>query len=207
MSDTQDADPEGVLYELAERVERIESLVQDQQEYRLDLSKGTSLRKAAEFVEENPGCTSSELGDDVHNSTRILTRLYHSCYVDRRPTTPYEYFLNERGRVALNRARSDEQSTLDDGYNDGEDESPNPWDNFDIGEAEYLALELINEYDGNPRSKDIVDDFTGAGFSSAGNSISQLATLNTKGYVERTPKPYRYWLTDDGKEILNSEEQ
>lgn len=204
MSDTQGADPMDVLMDVVERVERIESLIKEQQNLRLNIGTNTRFRSVAEFVKDNQPCTSADLeGDVVNNATRALTTMYYAGYVNRDGPRPYEYMLSETGKEALRKAREQEQSELPDhGDEKIESTSPDPWEGSDASESEYKAIKLVAEYDGHPQSPDIADEFEDFGYSTSGNSIAQLSTALDKGYVDRTPEPHSYWVTEKGEELL-----
>jgi len=209
MSDRMDQRPIDILLEIADRVERIESLIEERQDFRLDIGTDTRFRSVAEHIQDHQPCTSGDLnGDIVNNATRALTSMYYAGYVNRNESPPYEYTLSETGKLALQQARADEQSELSD-HEGTEEQSTDPWDATDLGRGKYIALRLVNEYDGHPLTGDIEEEYLDHGYESAsegcavGARLSQLYSEDGEGYVDRpAEQPYRYWLTDKGRAVL-----
>jgi len=209
MSDNQN--PEAVLSEIADRVKRIESLVKNDQELRIDLESANNALTALEELNRRDTIQAKDLDHMCSSSTRTLSKLYYAGYVNRRGD-PYRYQLTEKGRLALQDAHGAEQSELPEASEetsnpDPEPEpDPDPWEDTELNESEYVALRCVDDHDGHPRSKDINEDFCSHGYKLGQQSVAvaaRLSELYKKGHVDRPADlPYRYWLTEKGKEAL-----
>jgi predicted transcriptional regulator len=209
-SQTDDRDPIEVLYSIEEKVEEatntdpIEKLSP-----RINPDKGTNRYKLLEYIRDNGWVEVSECKDLVGESTtRALTTLYYTYAVERRKNSDnkFEYNITPVGEKILSKS----QQTLSDVDEKGEKENEKrPWEAIGFPRLNYYALKCIYEANDAPRTSDINEEFlerSGATRSKpSGPTVSSyVSKLYNDGYVDRTPsQPYRYWLTDDGKEVLN----
>jgi len=214
MKNPEEESPIDILIEVAERVESIESTIKTNAELRLSLNEAEGAAAMLKYIQSNPGATSGDVKRDVSSvgHTRQLTKLYYVGYVNRSDKKPYEYAITPKGKLALDELTSDQQSELPD-HNDGEEShSEDPWDGTELCKGEYIALRLVNEYDGHPRSGDIEDEYLDHGYEAQSGNNAVAARLSTlyesdgDGYVDRSPKPYQYWLTEKGKDVLKSDD-
>jgi len=196
-----------VLLDVADKVDRIESLIESETELRFDLSDSQYARQMLKYIKENPGAISRDIEEAIPNitgQTRQLTKLWHAGYVNRIDDRPYNYFITPKGELALESQQAN-QSALNEHTDESvPSEKTKPWEEAEISKGQYHALELVNDYDGHPQSADIVDDWKELGYTPAKNSISQLSVLYQDGYVDRTPKPHSYWVAEKGNELLES---
>jgi len=201
MNKTETQSEKDVLEKMAERIKNIESFIKNSREGRIDLSNGNSKKEALLYIKENEPCGSTEVRENIQASrvTSMLTELYHAHYVNRCGQDPLQYTLSEIGRRELQRIDSDteQQQTVDD-------ISLNPWETGDLNRGEYITLCLVSEHSGHPMAKDLKDDYAAEGYNNDATSVAaRLVELYNSGYVDRpSEEPYRYWLTDKGRDEL-----
>ena len=151
------------------------------------------------YIYENGPVHSKEIIENTPGGkSRILSRLYQGYLLDRQDQGQgYIYDVTELGE----RAFDCQQSQLN------EEESHEPWVGTPVNRSQYIAMKVVNDYDGHPRTSDVEEEFLSHGFESNTDSIaisSRLSDLKDTAYVERTPEdPYRYWVTEAGKELLD----
>ena len=78
----------------------------------------------------------------------------------------------------------------------------------DLNRGEACALMSVHETKGNPTTSEANDEYLNYGFGptkGTGAAIAaRLTELKEKRLVDRTPnQPYRYWVTDKGKEAVD----
>lgn len=215
MSSDANTDPKQLLtemhttnQEIKQIVARLESLVESGQELRLDLGSQTNMKRIlAEISQKEPVCSSKieSVNGDV---TRQLYKLYIAGYVNRDEScSPMEYWISQKGRLALESVTK--QKKIADSDENQEWETPqHPWEKCELNHSQWRTLELVNEYDGRPSPADIDGEYrkkTNANSSEHGYAVSaRLSELYDGGFVGRTPnRPYIYWLTERGKDVLN----
>jgi hypothetical protein len=211
MSYAEDTTPEDLLLTVAEKVDRIESEMAIQTEYRIDLARADAARECLRYLRENGRATTPTIRDgaNVTDASRPLSKLYHSHYVNRSGGKPYEYEISDIGRRALDEYDAEMQQTIPEanGDADSSSENPKPWHNTELNRSQYIALRCVADYDGRPRPEDINPKYlkqTDASSHENGYAISsRLFELVDMGYLGRPPgRPYVYWLTDDGQDVL-----
>lgn len=201
MSKTKTQSEKDTLEEIAERIKSIESFIKNNREGRIDLSKGRAKKDALLYIKENEPCGSAEVQENIQASdaTSTLADLYHAHYVNRHGQGPMEYTLSEIGRreLQLNDSDAEQQQTMDD-------IPRSPWETGDLNRGEYITLRLVSKHSGHPMAKDLKDDYAAEGYSDDATSVAaRLVKLYNSGYVDRpSEKPYRYWLTDKGRDEL-----
>ena len=84
-----------------------------------------------------------------------------------------------------------------------------PWEDTELNKSQYLALEVVSDADGHYTSSDLNGEYLNrnglkASESSTPKVAGRLSELYNMGYVNRPPEqPYYYWVTDEGKALLN----
>lgn len=205
MSNSTEADPRDIIDETLERVKRIEGMIEQELQLRVNIKKGANTRDVLEHIAENGPSTSSDLDGIVSNTTRALTTLYQGGYVNRNGQRPYRYRISEKGRRALAKERAKEQASENQTEIAEATTPSNPWDGTDLYPGQYRVLEAIDDYNGHPKSEHIkeyieeeVEELQ------ASSAHPTLFAVFDEGYVDRTPsRPYRYWLTEKGRRILD----
>jgi len=196
------------LGEIKETVEKIAERANTLTEPRIVPKIGGHKYKVLKELELRGAQTNSEM--EIDGKSNASTRLYHSYLVDRERSEngAYKYSLNELGERALRMAEN-EGELSHPSFNETIGEKPDKvvhrWDNSNLSKSNYLALELVKEYDGCPQTADLEDDFTKYGYESSTASAvgARLSQLFKEGYVERTPhRPYYYWVSDKGEKEL-----
>jgi len=98
----------------------------------------------------------------------------------------------------------------EDETSDGKEVQESPWESLPVNMSQYNALKTVDEASGTPKSGDLNEDYaekmgTDPRDKENGFKISpRLSELYGEGYVDRTPNhPFRYWVTDKGKELLD----
>jgi len=151
------------------------------------------------YIHENQPVHSKDITANTNcGKSRILSRLHQGYLVDREQDgTGYVYVVSELGEKAFD----EQQSELD------ESQGFDPWVGTPLNRSQYIALKVVENYDGHPKTSDVEDDFLSHGFESNTDSIaisSRLSDLIDTPYIDRTPEdPYRYWVTEEGKELLD----
>jgi hypothetical protein len=210
MIDPEEQSPIEILIETAERVADIdERTLRDAKYPRTYRVEITEFRARRLMAIDMGAQTSSEIKEAINNEKlRGLTKLYDTFLINyTMHNGERKYSLTPVGRQALADFREQEELNLED-IADGEDtDEHTPWINTELSKGTYIALQLIDEFDGHPRTRDIDEDFIAHGFNSENDSIvvapriSQL--YHDHGYVDRpAEEPYRYWLTESGKQAL-----
>jgi len=199
-----DREPIDVLYSIEQEVSNLsnERCLEDL-EPRLNPDPGELTYKVLHYIKENGPITSTELGNQLDClQSRILSRLYQTFLVDREPVgnQEFSYSITPVGEKAL----ETEQVEL---INNGpQTVSTEPWVSTDLNRGEYYAIKLVNEHEDAPTPPEIEDRFQEYGYESNTDSLAvsaRLSELKNTPYVDRTPhEPYRYWVTEEGKELL-----
>jgi hypothetical protein len=173
--------------------------------------RGSALQRVLHYLSRNGASSNDELSDNVEgNVTRAASNGYFAYLLDRkRPESTYLYEINEVGEEALR--RSEEVSEARNPEVEQDTLAPDPWEKADIAKGNFIALRCVADAEDAPRSTDIDERFrdeTDAPGDTNGPAVSPyLTNLFDDGLVDRTPtRPYRYWLTEDGKEILSDAE-
>lgn len=220
MSKTEDGrEPIDVLYNIEDKVSELapySGSLPDKP--RFVPSKEDTAYDVLECLKDGDELTSSEIAERVQNDvTRSLSTLWKSYEVDRVESDTitnglYIYQINKLGERAFELAQ--EKEAIKDAKRKQAQltQQKDPWQDADVGRSAYFAIQAIDEISGSPRSTDIDDKFL---------ELSGLEEHNTKGptvgpylsqlikqteYIDRTPNiPYRYWVTEQGKELLNNE--
>lgn len=195
-------EPIQILREIDEKIDEITNQPQMPSATRWVPSVGSKAYNILQTVQESGPVSSKEVNEQRDgNVTRPLTKLYRHYLVNRTGTagSGYEYTLSELGKEALRH----KQETLDDANGSSKTK---PWEKTDASRGEYYALICVAEHDDAPTSSDITDNFVERSHVSKSDNGPEvtpyLSTAFQKGLVNRTPKPYRYWLTEDGEEVL-----
>lgn len=166
-----------------------------------DSTHARILKVVAEIGPTNPKEIREKTNRD--HVTRQLTALYRGGYVDRNGNRrSYEYQVTKIGENYLDGVDIPEQNSTDQTKIENGKE---PWELAGVSKSNYIAMKLVDEYDGHPRSKDIDARFRKFGYTSQEDiAISPyLSEVHEKGYVGRPEsKPYIYWLTEEGKKKL-----
>lgn len=211
--DNDNREPIEVLYNIEDKVSQLDTdNTSLPDEPRFVPSKEHGAYEALSILKDGGKFTSTQLDETVSKQkvSRILSDLWKSYLVDRsesntRTGGQYIYQINDLGNRALEiveeHGKEPEQSQLT--------KEKEPWEDLDISRSMYYAMQAIDEQSDTPRAKDIdkrflelsgLDEHTSVG-PTVGPYLSKLAK-NTE-YVDRTPvQPYRYWVTEKGKEIL-----
>jgi len=168
---------------------------------RISVDPGTKRYDVLWIVFESGPITAAEVADRLGKSaTGVLTRLHDAFLIDRDGD---RYEVNDLGRDALNGGNQ----TLDDIDSDESDDDPDadPWDDTPLNRGQFTVLQAIADESGHPRTVDLIDAYADAGFEASSSAVSaRLKDLFDQGFVDRTPaRPYRYWVTDDGDDLLN----
>jgi len=165
---------------------------------RLIPPKNSVRREVLKMISNRGPVTAREIQDETgrssSNVTGAATRLYNGYLVDREGGMPYEYTVTEMGKKALSHLE------------ENQDDAVIIWEDLPVNKSEYTTLKLIAEYSGHPKSKDLNEGLENEGYgydSDNPPAPPRLSNLYKEGFVERTPtKPYVYWLTEDGKDLL-----
>lgn len=192
-----------------QRIERkVESIASDnplsQLEPRLNPAPGSPRYQLLEYVRDAGPVTATDAEEvsDI-NVTREFTELFRAFALDREKNSygNYEYEITVLGERVLD----SEQTSLDDPVCESE---PDPWEGRPINESQYWAIQIIDDISDAPRSAEINELFVERApvthEKGHGSVVTPYLTqIHRDGYVERTPtEPYRYWLTEKGKEVL-----
>jgi hypothetical protein len=203
MSKTEDGrEPIDVLYNIEDKVSQLATTNRSlPDEPRFVPSKGTRAYECLQYLEQEGPAKAATLTEEFEWKTNpTLSNLYNSFLVDRDregERAAYIYQINNLGEGVLD----DEQEELVQPTKD-------PWDVAEITESEYYALLAVREAPGTPTEKDANGIFLNkSGLeeteSDRARVGSHLSRLYDSGHLDRTPnKPYRYWLTDKAKDIL-----
>jgi hypothetical protein len=104
----------------------------------------------------------------------------------------------------------DSSGESEDGTSDSERVEEPPWEGLPVTMGQYTALKTVFEASGTPKYKTLNEGYaekldTDPRDKDNGPKISpRLSELYGEGYVDRTPnQPFRYWVTDKGKELLD----
>jgi len=203
MSD--DKDPKEILLDIHKRVKLLEDeLIND--EPRFELEKGTKPYQILQYVKNNPGATLNNVqgANDFTDGSAELTRWYRWRLLDREKRDGvYHYELTPRGEVALQEAEDSGTSENDVGGSKGTS-SLEPWEDAPISRCKWVAIHLVDEYDGRPETKELQDEYIEYGFESKKSLTSQVTRLHKDGYLVRTPwQPYKYDISEKGVGLLD----
>jgi len=180
-------------------------------ESRLPESQDTTYAKIMNVIMDVQPATSTEIAENIDegNITRSLTRLYHTYHLNRSEKNGnYEYETTALGEKY---AESLEEQKKLDSTKQTEQEKP-PWHDTDVCRGEYYALKAIHESDERKSSRELNErycELLGTEPSNADSikvaaRLSELYEEDGEGYVGRPPnKPYVYWLTDKGRQLIN----
>jgi len=158
--------------------------------------------RVLEILYENGQMTVSEISEGMDNMpaiTRSMTDLYRAYLVERdeKPNNvPNKYEINQNGEwVVESWTKQAEIGEL------------NPWEQTELNRSQYIALELVAEYDGRPRSSEVNEDYlerTDANAHENGVAVgARLTELYDMGHLGRPDyEPYIYWATESGRGIL-----
>jgi hypothetical protein len=171
-------------------------------EARISVDPGTKRYKTLCIVFEDGPLDADAVADRLgKRASGVLTRLHDAFVIDR--TADGRFEINDLGRDALNGGNQ----TLDDIDDDqpDADPDPDPWDDTPLNRGQYTVLQAIADASEHPKTTDIVDAYADAGFEASSSAVSaRLKSLFDDGMVDRTPaRPYRYWVTDDGDDLLS----
>lgn len=198
-------EPREVLFDISSKVSEIHDRMDGDDlpsEPRSKPNCGSKRHRIIEVLDTTTPMSSGELCDEMggEDVTGALRRLYDSYLVDRHHSgNSYKYEINRLGEKVLE-GIDDEQT---------EETLVDPWDGTDLNRGEYIAVKLVDEYDGHPRGKDLEKSYLEKMDRSESNSTAyrvsaRLTNVFQGGYVDRTPtQPYRYWVTEEGKEVLD----
>jgi DNA-binding transcriptional ArsR family regulator len=144
------------------------------------------------------------MGFDV---TRPLTRLFYQYLVNRRRDGRYEYTISPLG-VEVIEMHGEQTQLSEDESQENVENSADPWDNTELNRSQYHALKVVSQVEGHNSAEALAEAYAKSGFAEYSNGIpainARLSELFKMGYVGRPPEqPYYYWVTDDGKQILN----
>jgi len=208
MKPDDDREPIEVLYDIEKKIERVNDDPISALEPRIDPGPESNRYKLLEYISDNEPVSSGECESIAGESTtRALTTLYYNFAVDREMKNgSYEYTITPLGEKVLDGG----QSTLSES-DTGTDQDSDPWDGTPATKTTYYAIKCVAEADDAPRSVDITDEFERQSGSTIQDSSTPavspyLTAAYKKGLVDRTPsQPYRYWLTEKGKDVLNDD--
>jgi len=186
-------------------------------EARMNVDPGTKRYDVLCIVFESGPITAGEVKTRLGKSaTGVLTRLHDGFLIDRDDDN--RFTINDLGEAALNGGNQ----TLDDIGSDGghgnserhaeniksgAKEPADPWDETPLNRGQFVVLQAIADKSGHPRTVDLIDAYADAGFEASSSAVSaRLKDLFDQDFVDRTPaRPYRYWLTDDGDDLLGTD--
>lgn len=205
-----ESDPKETLEQIAEKVSRIESQLDngtvppEDDGPRMNL---TERRKEALIaMSEHGPASSAELKKYLShdNVSSTLRKLYDAFYLNLKDPESAVYELSDWGQQTIE--STVEQTKLSD---NGGSERP-PWKRAGIPRGQWVALKLIDGYNGDaPRTVDINSQYVErTGASNDGDAIAvspRVTELYNDGLVDRTPKgkgKHRYWLTEEGHKVL-----
>ena len=205
-----DREPIEVLYDIEEKVE---STPGDrgplaEVEPRMNVKTGTKRHALLQYISENGPVSLEDCRGTVDDRvTGTLTDLWNGFLVDRFGVKgEYTYKTTPIGERAL----SDGQQPLSGGSpSTRERGAVDPWTKAGISKSEYHALRALRDTEGHPTTKEmdgLFREYSGAQEQTDTSYAvtPRMSTLYKSGYVDRTPsRPYVYWLTDKGKEVLN----
>ena len=172
---------------------------------RMNVDPGTKRYEVLQLIGHDGPLSHDEIATRIQKSaTGTIRRLFDGFLIDK--TDAGRYTINDLGRAALNGGNqtlddidSDDQADADD-----PDETADPWDETPLNREQFTVLGAIADESGHPRTVDLLDAYEDAGFEASSSAVSaRLKDLFDQGFVDRTPaRPYRYWITDDGEELL-----
>jgi len=176
-------------------------------EARMNVDPGTKRYDVLCIVFESGPITAGEVKTRLGKSaTGVLTRLHDGFLIDRDDDN--RFTTNDLGEAALNGGNQ----TLDDIDADpaaddpdsSDDDPADPWDDTPLNRGQFVVLQAIADESGHPRTVDLIDAYADAGFEASSSAVSaRLKDLFDQDFVDRTPaRPYRYWITDDGEELI-----
>lgn len=212
MSDAQESDPMEVLGDIKRTVDTIEAKMAIELESRIDLAKADGARECLQYLARYGPSTASDIreGTTLTDATRPLAKLYHSYHTDRvNGKKPYIHTISQLGLRALSEYKEGQQTTLDNSTGYEEPQQVQPWNGTELNRSQWTALTLVADYEGRASPADIEEGYCNAvgsdGHENGYAVSSRLSELYELGYVGRPPgRPYIYWLTDAGQDLLEN---
>jgi len=215
MSD--DKDPKEILLDIHDRVKRLEDELIADDAVRFDLDDNTKAHKVLQCVKNNPASTVKDVEEATgyNDASAQLTRWYRYRLLERdKKGGVYRYFINQRGVKAL---EGDHDACYDGHESDTTKRSPSeepdeksntqplqPWQDSPISRCKWIAIHLVEKYDGRPETTDLQDEYVQYGFDSKKSLTSQVTRLYKDGYLVRTPwQPYKYDISEKGVGLLD----
>jgi Fe2+ or Zn2+ uptake regulation protein len=169
---------------------------------RMNVDAGTKRYEVLQVIGHDGPLSHEEIATRIQKSaTGTIRRLFDGFLIDK--TDAGRYTINDLGQAALNGGNQ----TLDDIDSDESDDDPDadPWDDTPLNRGQFTVLQAIADESEHPRTVDLIDAYADAGFEASSSAVSaRLKDLFDQDFVGRTPaRPYRYWITDDGDDLLN----
>ncbi|AFH22500.1 hypothetical protein OSG_eHP28_00040 [environmental Halophage eHP-28] len=177
-------------------------------EARMNVDPGTKRYDVLCIVFESGPITAGEVKTRLGKSaTGVLTRLHDGFLIDRDDGN--RFTINDLGEAALNGGNQtlddiDAAPAAGDDPDSSDDDPADPWDDTPLNRGQFVVLQAIADESGHPRTVDLIDAYADAGFEASSSAVSaRLKDLFDQDFVARTPaRPYRYWITDDGDDLL-----
>jgi hypothetical protein len=207
--DDDDRDAIDVLYDIEDQLSQaVGNGGLSDTNIRVSADPGTKRHELLCYIHDHGPCSLSDvrhIGGDA--TTRALRTLYDAFALNRKASDggEFEYWVSDMGEALI----ESEQQTLSDTTE--VEPAPDPWEEADITESEYRAVEVVKEASGAPQSSDVNDEFVSRSNvskeSGKGAAITPyLTNMYRDGYIDRTPtRPYHYWVTDKGKDLLQDD--
>jgi len=208
-----DREPIDVLYSIEKLLEGIDQkMAYELPDVRMNLTANRV--EVLRFIDEHGPVSADEIKQNISQGsvTARVRELYDKYAVDREQRDgEYYYELSPIGERVANDHSLDEFSTESDGVDEQEEpEEADPWEFTPLTKSRYLALKAVCETKGNPKAaeaNDLYCEYINADTehypSGARRIAGELSELNKTQYLNRAPnKPYRYWVTEEGKELL-----
>jgi len=206
-----DREPIDVLYDIEEKVKDCGTADPlGQLQPRLGIDPDSVRWDVLEYVKNNPRCTVEDCKEAAGSSaSRTLTTLYYSYMINRSGSRRrYVYTITSLGERVLSNPGGEQQNTTNQGVDAVGKTEPDPWEWYDdMRRVDYHALRALRDTDGHPTTKDMNDlylEYSDATPQEGTTAVSaRMSDLYKSEYVDRTPdRPYVYWLTDKGKDVL-----
>jgi len=215
--ENDDRDPVEVLYDIEEKIEASNSGAIANLEPRNQVGNpSTVMYECLEKIVKDGPIANDGLQSAVSGSvTQAVSRLYKMYAIDReKKGKSYQYEATALGEKLI----QDGQTTLNDSE-EGQDSDPEsvkerPWDKYDVSPNQYHALVALEKtaekIDRHPTTNDMNETFVELANPSRRpdgrpEASTYMSVLNKKGFVDRTPKPHQYWITEKGKKVLNDD--